>query len=269
MKVRLISAVAIIPTQRCNTLKVRAKVVVIALSLAMLGASARACSTTSCLDHGPEFHSSFKVEVRFRDKPLKGVNVEIQRYAEGRDIEAFSGETDPKGSIEIRALSAGNYWITVQYLGIGVGEECFHVSDQPSSKAKRARKYTFGELAPSTRNVKGEIIDAQRVSTGTPLWNITHPNNVPIAGAKLRLQDPLSGAIYTVTSREDGSFNFPGVPDGTYALHVEGGTAGEANFQSADRLVNVSVKAKGESVILRNTYAGGGSCGGMELEIRN
>jgi hypothetical protein len=71
-------------------------------------------------------------------------------------------------------------------------------------------------------------------------------------------------------SDENGDFTFPDVPNGTYVLHVNGGSlkSGSA-YDSTDLLIKVNEKAMWDALLLTNRAAGGGSCGGMSLDVRH
>jgi hypothetical protein len=104
--------------------------------------------------------------------------------------------------------------------------------------------------------VAGRLVDSQRDTGGTPLWNIVHGDTVPIRGSTLKHTQP--GA--------DGAFAFGHVPDGIYVLHVEGGRSSRS-FDGTDKLVRVIATASRDTLVLTNEDPGGGSCGGISLEV--
>jgi len=119
--------------------------------------------------------------------------------------------------------------------------------------------YQWGASAPATRQIAGKLLisDALPGQGGPDIWNLMHRVDAPISTATLKLQNLLTGAIYRKVSDQNGSFSFDLIPNGTYVLHVEGGTAPEP----ADFLIQRNDNAP------RN-MAEGGMCGGAYLELR-
>ena len=84
-------------------------------------------------------------------------------------------------------------------------------------KLKKTVQYDLGDLDPSTRRLAGRLIGNQAGEGGTPAWNFLHPISAPVREAKLKLQDPVSGATYTALSDSNGQFSFAGIPERTAA----------------------------------------------------
>lgn len=238
-------------------------IVFIAVASCAVSRSAGACSLAGCLDDGIEMQQNFVVAIRHGGKPLAGVTVQIK--GNGKEVTV---STTSDGKARIGDLQSGLYWLDVEFLGIGAAYHCFHVSDRPTSKAKRKVNYEWGDDAPATRRLAGSLIDSQPNKTGAPLWNLLHPVDVPIVGANLKLQDPATGATYTTLSDSLGDFAFDTVPGGTYVLHVEGGSAGDRGYDATNQLVRLSPQASRDRLLLKRRAAGGGSCGGTSLELQ-
>jgi hypothetical protein len=231
--------------------------------------SSYACSYVGCINKGVELRPDFVVRVTHGDKPLQGVSVLVSSAAEGNVNKLFSGVTAADGSVRVVDLPPGEYWLNAELLGIVAGTECFHVGPRPSRRAKRKVNYEWGDLAPATRQIAGRLIDSQPGQGGAPLWNLLHRVEAPIGEARLKLQDPLSGAVYSTISDSDGHFSFSSIPNGIYVLHVEGGTApGGRAFESSDHLIWLSDTAKGDMLLLSHRDAGAGSCGGTDLKLQ-
>jgi hypothetical protein len=205
---------------------------------------------------------NFVIAITHGRKPLNGVAVQIR----GNDKE-FTVFTTSDGKARIDDLPAGLYWLDAEFLGIGAAYQCFHVSDRPTSKAKRRLTYDWGDDAPATRRIAGSLIDSQPNKSGTPLWNLLHPVDVPIVGANLKLQFP-TGAVYTTMSDSQGDFAFEAIPAGTYVLHIEGGSAGDRGYDATDQLIELNPQASRDTLLLKRS-AGGGSCGGTSLELQS
>jgi hypothetical protein len=233
--------------------------------------SSYACSSASCLNKGVELHRDFVVRVSHGDKPLQGVSVWVSQATEGNANKLFSGVTAADGTVHVVDLPPGEYCLNAEVLGIAAGTECFHVDPRSTRKAKTKVSYEWGDLAPATRHVAGRLIDSQPGQGGTPIWNQLHPVEFPISEARLKLQDPLTGAAYSTLSDDDGHFSFGSKPNGIYVLHIEGGTApGGRGFESSDHLIRLSDTdaAKGDTLLLSHRDAGAGSCGGTYLELQ-
>lgn len=130
----------------------------------------------------------------------------------------------------------GDYWLNVELLGINAAYHCFHVARRSSRKAKGLLTYEWGDLAPAMRRVSGTLVDAQPGTGSTPLWNIIHRVSVPISSATLRLQNAITPEAFSTKSDDRGEFAFNLIPNGTYVLHIEGGTTGRS-YDSTDLLI--------------------------------
>lgn len=235
----------------------------------MLPVRAPACSLASCLGDGVELRSDFSVHVTIDGKPLPGVTVDVTYFGGGKTGDAFSARTDSHGIARIK-LPAGAYWLHTDLLGISAGGQCFHISQHTSWKAKRSITYEWAELVPTTRQLAGGLVDSQPGQGGNPLWNITHRVNVPIAGAKLKLQSPLTGKVLTAISDDGGTFAFDSAPEGIYVLHVDNGIApDDRDYDSADLQIRLSHTSARNSLLLKHQEAGGGFCGGTHLELQS
>lgn len=239
--------------------------VLIAVLPLIVAAAALGCSMAGCLNNGDEMRPTFTIVVTHDDKPLAGVSFHVA--AKGAD--RFSGLTDDKGIIQIPNLPPGLYWLNGDLLGTGVVYTCFHVGEKPSKRAKSKLTYTWGDDAPGTSIIAGRLVDSQFGRGGTPIWNLIHRIDIPIAGASLRLQDPITHAIYLTRSDQDGKFSFEAITAGTYVLHIEGGAAGDLPYDATDQLVGVAGNATRNFLVFKKRDGGGGSCGGTELELQS
>jgi hypothetical protein len=179
---------------------------------------------SGCIGGGARVSSSFRVSVTHGDKPLLGVHVEITkpRRESGEDeVVVFSGTTATDGTIKVK-LPTGEYRLGVQYLGISVEYECFHIGGSGRSKAEKHLKHTWGELAPAIREMKGRLSNAEPDSHDKTQLSFLHRVNIPVAGAKLQMPGPTNKEPYKAMTNTTGDFSFGPVPDGTYVLHGRG-----------------------------------------------
>ena len=220
----------------------------------------------ACLDRGIEVRRDFQVLVKQDGIRLPGVSVKIESTPRNTDMGDLSAVTSSDRIVYVNNLPAGDYWLTVELLGINVAYHCFHVAAEPTGNAKRILEYDWGEWAPTTRRVAGRLIDSQPGRGSNPLWNIVFRVEVPISGAQLRLRNPVTAEVFHATSDEDGRFDFIRVPEGTYALHVEGGSTGR-RYEATDLVMTVSTTAERGELLLKRQEPAAGNCGGTSLDL--
>lgn len=214
----------------------------------------------------------FVVTVTHGGKPLSGVGVLVTTFGGEKDgRESFSGITISDGTVRVRGLAAGEYWLSAEFFGIAAGMQCFHIANRTSRKAKRTVRYEWGDLVPAARQIAGLLIDSVPADQGgTPIWNLLHSVKVPIGEAKLKVQDTLTGVAYSTVSDVDGHFSFARIPDGLYVLHVSAGTvSGGRQYESTDMLIRLSDRARWGTFVLVWRQPENGSCGGASLEFQN
>jgi hypothetical protein len=223
-----------------------------------------ACSLVGCLGDGVELRRNFVVRVTHQGKPLAGVSVSIRPFNRMGDSKPLLLTTDSHGAARIANLPAGQYWLDSDLLGISAGGSCFHVAETSSNKAKKRLNYEWGDLAQSTRQVEGALTESRPGEGGTPFQNLLHRVEAPIPGAKMKLTNPLNGAVYDTVSGADGHFSFGTVPNGTYVFHVESGSA-PAQFEPSNLVVKLDPKAGMDKLMLEARESG---CGGIWVGIR-
>jgi hypothetical protein len=213
--------------------------------------------------------SDFAVKIRHADKPLPGVAVEITGPQDTSSAKRFIVTTDKMGIAQITNLAPGDYWLNAEYLGIGAAYHCFHVKEKSSRKAKRNLAYDWGDLAPASRRLAGKLVDSQPGKGGTPIQNLIHRVDVPIAGAKLKLENATTGAVYHSISDGNGAFAFNGIPDDTYVLHIDAGVVEPGReYEASDHLIALGTAARRDSLLLKRREASGGTCGGTTLVLQ-
>jgi hypothetical protein len=223
-----------------------------------------ACSLAGCAGDGVELRRSFVVRVAHDGRPLAGVSITIRKF-DAKDV--LLKTTDLNGRARIDDLPPGSYWLDSDLLGISAGSQCFHVAETPTKKVKKEISYDWGEIAPSVRQMDGQLVESEPGQGGTPLQNALRRVDVPISGAKLKLTNPLTGAIYNSVSDAGGRFSFDATPKGTYVLNIEGDAATKkVDFNSSDMVVKFSPKAKLAQLSLEARPSG---CGGIWVGLRD
>jgi len=209
---------------------------------------------------------SFTVVAKLRGKPLPRATVRIDKYVPNQDNQVWlKGITASDGKFRVASLPPGDYWIYVVMLGVWVGGECFHVGSAFSLTAKRQLKYEWHYVNETSR-ISGKLIDSQ-LGEGPTILDRLRRKEVPIGNAKFRLQDIASEENFETRSDDDGSFAFGPIPDGTYVLHVEGGTS-TREFGSDQWGFTINARSKRYSLHLTSSDPFGGSCGGTELKLK-
>lgn len=210
---------------------------------------------------------NFTVKVTHQGKSLAGVSIQIDGHS-GGNSKSFSALTDARGSARFADVPSGDYWIKAELLGIGAGYECFHIDPFPSRKAKKVRRYTWGDDPSAYRQASGQFVDSQPGKEGNPLQRLLHRVNVPVSGARLELHRPGIESVVSTVTDADGHFAFDRVPNGIYVLHIASGVApGNRAYDSADLLVEFSDKANRSILLIKYREASAGSCGGTGLEL--
>lgn len=99
------------------------------------------------------------------------------------------------------------------------------------------------------------------------MWNSVNRVEIPITGATVTLISPFGRPTSTVTSDENGRFEFDGIGDGLYVLRIQGGKSNR-EFDDASFLLRVDAKARGDGLLMTKSDAGGGSCSDISLTLR-
>lgn len=241
--------------------------VMIAVVLLATAKVALATSAVSCLNRGIELRADFTVEVTHANKPLPGVSVEVKGSSEsvGR---LYSETTGGDGRVWFKKLPAGDYWVKVEFLGIGAGYECFHVNGTPSSGAKKRRRYEWGDMPVGVRQASGRLVDSKPGNDGTPIERLIRRIDVPVVGAQLELHQPFDGTTYRTVTDSTGFFLFEGVPDGTYVLQIVGVRSSiDSPPDSNYFLISVGKGAKVGNLLLRKDEPSIGGAIGTSIQI--
>ncbi len=227
----------------------------------------RACSYAFvCDDTAPRMHRSFTVRVTADQTPLSGVRVEVKTFyqkAGKEDKVLFKGTTGADGSMRVPKLKSGHYILSAAYLGLPVAYDCFRVGGH-SGRPQKDMSYTWGDDAPSTGEIRGVLTNGEIDVKWSVVERMTHPRiAVPISGATLSLRGPSVKEPYTTITNADGRFDFSGVPNGVYVLHVdEGKSKSGFSHEKNDQMIRVSNESKPDDL---NWQLGSAICGSAEF----
>lgn len=232
----------------------------LAIALAgLIGESAFGCSVAMCLGGGVEFRQGATIQVIHEKQRMAGVSVTVSKSGQS-ETAVFSGKTNSLGEIALTHLEPGEYWISVELLGVSAGYHCFHVAKHSSWKAKRKVKYQWGDWASPVGRVQGELLDPQQGENSSPLWNALNPEMVPIAGAEVTLREPFTGHVWRTVSANDGTFSIEAEPEHLYVLQFAGGLTGRA-YEPTVHLIRLTQGASEKRIRMAWDY----SCGPPRL----
>ena len=229
-----------------------------AVTLPLLQVSAAGCSLTGCVNDGIELQPTFVVTVTHDDVPLSDVMIEITGTSQIGNAVRLSLKTSSDGNAQVAKLAPGQYWLNASFLGISAAYQCFHVLATGSEGAKGRLNFNWGDDAPGVRRMMGHLVYSAPGKGGTPIWNLVHRVNAPIAGVNLKLLNALTGLSYTARSDENGRFDFGDIPEGTYVLHVAAGKDGDHQYPDANFVLDVAASARFDQVLLTRANTGCG-----------
>lgn len=152
----------------------------------------------SILCNGLEVKQTFIVDVQISERPLEGAEVVI----EGPLKKTF--RTTRGGTVKVGPLPSGIYSIRARKLGVEVAYEC--------AVKVSTRRQAIGSLKLDLKDAQEQMVRAagRLAEPGKTIRN-------PLAGKRVLLSGFFGGEWESITS-SDGTFRFPGVPDGFYSL---------------------------------------------------
>jgi len=165
--------------------------------------------------------SDLKVVVTHRGKPMAGI--EVQVVPERSTEPVFSDTTDMHGTVLIKGLMVGHYYLTASLEDFGAGKEWIEVVAVPNAKTKRRFDFKWADWSYQTREFAGTLTGLVPGNTGKPVMDIVHPRETAFPGVDITLKNAFSSDEYRTVSDSSGTFLIPEVPEGVYILIVAGG----------------------------------------------
>lgn len=161
------------------------------------------------------------VVVTHHDKPIAGIKVEV---VPEKSIEpVFTATTDENGTVLIRRLTVGRYYLMASHEDFDAGKEWIEVVAVPDAKTKKRLDFQWVDWSYQTSRVAGTLMGLVPGNTGNKLMDIVHPMEAIYPGVEVTLRSALSDDGYRTVSDSNGAFLIGNVPDGIYILTIAGG----------------------------------------------
>ncbi len=194
--------------------------------------------------------SDLTIVVTHRGKRIAGI--EVQVVPEKSTEAVFSGTTDVHGTVRIKDLMVGRYYLTASHEDFDAGKEWIEVVSVPNAKTKRRFDFQWADWSYQTREVAGTLTGLVPGNTGKPLIDVVHPQEAVFPGVDVTLRDAFSGDEYRTISDSTGAFLIAEVPDGVYILTIAGGMKSLTGIADVTRQVlDVTHTANTDSLPLR------------------
>ena len=165
--------------------------------------------------------SDLTVVVTHRQKPIAGITVQV---VPEKSIEpVFTGTTDQRGTVLIKGLMAGRYYLTASHENVEAGKEWIEVVNIPDAKTRKRFDFRWADWSYQTSQAAGTLTGTVPGDTGNKLMDIVHPKETVYPGIDITLKNAFSAEEYRMVSDSTGAFLFGDVPEGIYILTVAGG----------------------------------------------
>jgi hypothetical protein len=175
------------------------------------------------------------VVVTHRDKPIQGIEVQV---VPKKSIDpVFTAITDEHGTVLIRGLIVGQYYLTASHEDFEAGKEWIEVVAVPDSQTQRRLDFQWADWSYETSRVAGTLTGLIAGNTGNKLMDIVRPVKTFYPGVDMMLKGAFSGEQFHSISDSAGGFMFGDVPDGIYVLTIAGGVKSITGIADTTRQV--------------------------------
>lgn len=161
------------------------------------------------------------VVVTHHGKPIPKIKVQV--VPKGSIESAFTALTDGQGTVHIRGLIVGQYYLTASHEDFEAGREWIEVVAVPDSNTQRRLDFQWADWSYETSRVAGTLTGLIPGSTGNKLMDLVHPVKTFYPGVDVTLKEAFSSEEFHTISDSSGAFIFGEVPDGIYLLTIAGG----------------------------------------------
>jgi hypothetical protein len=95
------------------------------------------------------------VVITHREKAIAGITVQV---VPERSVEpVFTGATDERGTVLIRALTVGRYYLTASHDDVDAGKEWIEVVAVPDAKTTKRFDFQWADWSYQTRRIAGTL----------------------------------------------------------------------------------------------------------------
>lgn len=126
------------------------------------------------------------VVVIHRKRPIAGIEVEVAAMVEATTTQSeatgqplFSGTTDQHGTVHIRGLLPGKYWLTASHREFEAGKEWIEVVRVPNAKTQKRFEFEWADWSYETSRVVGKLTGYVPGNAGNKLMGIARPGFCP------------------------------------------------------------------------------------------
>ena len=175
------------------------------------------------------------IVVTHRGKPIAGIEVQIVPEKSSEPV--FAASTNENGSVLVRGLTAGQYYLTASHEDFEAAKEWIEVTSASNAEAVKRFDFQWADGSYQTSRVAGTLTGRVPGGTGNRLMDIVHPVKAVYPGVGITLRSAFSFDEYRTTSDGTGAFLMDNVPDGIYILTVDGGMKSISGIAEVTRQV--------------------------------
>jgi hypothetical protein len=203
------------------------------------------------------------VVVTHHGKPIPEIKVQV---VPKKSIEpVFTAITDGHGTVHIRGLIVGQYYLTASHEDFEAGKEWIEVVAVPDAKTQKRLDFQWADWSYETSRVAGTLTGLIPGNTGNKLMDIVHPVTTFYSGVDMTLTEAFSKEEFQTISDSFGGFIFGELPDGIYVLTIAGGMKSITGIADVTRqVIDVKRLSKRDSLPLELKDTG---CYRTEFEL--
>jgi hypothetical protein len=175
------------------------------------------------------------VVVTHRGNPLAGIKVQVVPEKSSEPV--FTASTDENGTVLVRGLAGGHYYLTASHEDFEAGKEWIEVVAASNAKTIKRFDFQWADWSYQTSRVAGTLTGRVPGNTGNKLMDIVHPVETVYPGVDIELRSAFSKFEYRTVSDGDGEFLIHNVPDGIYILTIAGGMKSTTGIAEVTRQV--------------------------------
>jgi hypothetical protein len=188
--------------------------------LILTGQSAFPCSVASVKLR--RVSPNITVRVTHQSKAIAGIEVEVLPASEKADP-VFTALTDENGTVHIRGLVGGKYYLIASHRGFEAGREWIEVASNANANSVQQFTFQWADDAYQARRIAGTLTGRVPGDTGNKIMDLARPKETVYPGVAITLKSAFADDEYQTLSDTTGSFVIGPVPNGIYVLVIAGG----------------------------------------------